>query len=163
GKKTLIVPMLPNLNRELEKWRKVTRFPKGSDLVFAETITGGPLEPRKVTKRFNKALLMAGVGPSEIREYKNNGKVYKRRHPLWEFRDLRDTFGSALMSNPNIAPREVQEAMGHANLSTTSARYGGFVPTTDLAERMSGSFGNCPSDVPQTSLNQAQLDPAETR
>ncbi|HXV04559.1 MAG TPA: site-specific integrase [Solirubrobacterales bacterium] len=140
GKRSRTVPMVPDFKRELENWRKRTRYPAEHHLVFGDPITGRPLEPSKVTKRFNKALLNAGVGPTEIRNYKNSGKVYKRPHPLYEFRDLRDTFGSYLMMHPKISPREVQEWMGHASLTTTSQRYSQFIPSLDAAERMAGAF-----------------------
>ena len=80
----------------------------------------------------------------KVRRTDRKGKTYtyKRAHPLWEFRDLRDTFGTTMMSHPEIAPREVQEWMGHKSLSTTSERYGGYLPSADAAERMGKAFGD---------------------
>lgn len=161
GKKSRVIPMVPALKRELENWRKTTRWPKDSDLVFADPETGKPLNPGKVTKRFNLVLLSAGVGPSEIREYKVGGKTRKRRHPLYEFRDLRDTFGSYLMMNPKISPREVQEWMGHASLTTTSARYSQFIPQIDAAERMAEAFRDRSSDGPQSQESSVDVDTAQ--
>ena len=153
GKRTRIVPMIPGFKVELESWRKVTRYPAGDDLVFADPITGRPLEPSKVTKRFKACLLNAGVGPTEIREIKvkrkdRNGKAYtyKRAHPVWEFRDLRDTFGTTMMMDPQISPREVQEWLGHRSLTTTSERYGGYLPSADAAQRMARAFDEGPEE-----------------
>jgi integrase len=151
GKRGRAVPMIPAFKAELESWRKVTNHPDDDDLVFADPSTARPLEPSKVTKRFKACLLNAGVGPIEIREVKvrrkdRKGKsyTYKRAHPLWEFRDLRDTFGTTLMMDPQISPREVQEWLGHRSLTTTSERYGGFLPSADAAERMARAFEEKP-------------------
>lgn len=148
GKRVRFVPMEPDYKAELEAWRMVSRYHRDDDLVHANPTTGGPLEPSKVTKRFKQALLNAGVGPIEykivkVRRKDRGGKVYeyKRAYPVWEFRDLRDTFGTTMMADPQIAPREVQEWLGHRSLTTTSERYGGYLPSTDAAQRMAKAFG----------------------
>lgn len=46
-----------------------------------------------------------------------------------------------MMADPEIAPREVQEWLGHRSLTTTSERYGGYLPSTDAAQRMAKAFG----------------------
>ncbi|HEX3360456.1 MAG TPA: tyrosine-type recombinase/integrase [Solirubrobacterales bacterium] len=163
GKRVRFVPMVPDYKAELEAWRMVTRYHRDDDLVHANPITGRPLEPSKVTKRFKQALLNAGVGPIEykivkVRRKDRKDKVYeyKRAFPVWEFRDLRDTFGTTMMADPEIAPREVQEWLGHRSLTTTSERYGGYLPSTDAAQRMAKAFGRQSSGKrPKKSLEAA--------
>jgi hypothetical protein len=54
--------------------------------------------------------------------------------------DLRDTFGTYQMMNPENAPREVQEWLGHANLVTTSERYSQYRQLKDAPGRAAASF-----------------------
>lgn len=145
GRRSRVVPMLPDLRWELELLRQVTRFPDDESLLF--TLTGEPLRPETITKRFNRALLRAKVGPVEMKMKKVNGKYVECPHPIYEFRDLRDTFASFQMMNPAVSPRAIQEALGHANLTTTSERYGEFIPQIGLAEEMASSF-DLPVDRP---------------
>lgn len=144
GKESRPVPMTPTEEVVLLTWRGESKFSKDNDLVFADQETGGPLDPGKVSKRFKKACLWAGVGPIEIRRYKkkNRGKTYivERAFPLLKLHDLRDTFGTYQMMNPENAPREVQEWLGHANLTTTSERYSQYRQLKDAPRRAAASF-----------------------
>lgn len=127
-------------------WRAESKFSKDNDLVFADQKTGGPLDPGKVSKRFKEACLRAGVGPIEIRRYKkkhkDRGKTYivEREFAVLKLHDLRDTFATYQMMNPEVAPREVQEWLGHANLATTSERYSQYRQLSDAPERAAASY-----------------------
>jgi integrase len=138
GQRSRVVPMTPQAKEALLSWRKVTRFPAEDDLVF--TLTGEPLRPEYVSKRFKAAVLRAKVGPVEMRSYKIRGKIKTKPFAKFKLHHLRDTFASHAMMNPNIAPIEVQNALGHANLATTSDRYAQFIPQADAAERFGASF-----------------------
>lgn len=139
GKRARTVPMTPDAKRTLLIWRMESRHPDEDDLVFAHPITGEAQRPEHVSKRFKAALLRANVGPVEMRPYKIKGKTVMKPFPKLKLHDLRDTFGTYQMMNPKNSPREVQEWMGHASLTTTQ-RYSKFRPLTDAAERMGSSF-----------------------
>jgi integrase len=47
---------------------------------------------------------------------------------------LRDIYASHNMSNLTIAPIAVQDGLGHKDLSTTSKRYGKYIPQADTAD-----------------------------
>lgn len=127
-------------------WKAESRFSKDEDLVFADQETGGPLVPGKVSKRFKQACLRAGVGPIEVRRYKKKHKgrsmtyIVEREFAVLKLHDLRDTFGTFQMMNPENAPREVQERLGHANLTTTSERYSQYRQFSDAPRRAAASF-----------------------
>jgi integrase len=146
GKESRPVPMTPIERRVLLAWRAESKFSKGDDLVFADQENGGPLDPGKVSKRFKQACLAAGVGPIEVRRYKkkhkDRGKTYivEREFAVLKLHDLRDTFGTYQMMNPENAPREVQEWLGHANLTTTSERYSHYRRLGDAPARVAASF-----------------------
>jgi integrase len=146
GKESRPVPMTPMERIVLLAWRAESKFSNGDDLVFADQETGGPLDPGKVSKRFKQACLRAGVGPIEIRRYKKKhkgrGKTYivEREFAVLKLHDLRDTFGTYQMMNPENAPREVQEWLGHANLTTTSERYSQYRQLGDAPRRAAASF-----------------------
>jgi len=146
GKESRPVPMTPIERIVLLAWRAESKFSKDDDLVFADQETGDPLDPGKVSKRFKQACLRAGVGPIEIRRYKKKhkgrGKTYivEREFAVLKLHDLRDTFGTYQMLNPENAPREVQEWLGHANLATTSERYSQYRQLKDAPRRAAASF-----------------------
>jgi integrase len=146
GKESRPVPMTSMEKMALLAWRAESRFSKDEDLVFADQETGGPLDPGKVSKRFKQACLRAGVGPIEVRRYKKKhkgrGKTYivEREFAVLKLHDLRDTFGTFQMMNPENAPREVQEWLGHANLTTTSERYSQYRQLSDAPRRAAASF-----------------------
>jgi integrase len=139
SKKGRIIPMTGAAKQALLLWRMESRYSDDNDLVFANPLSGDPLRPEFVSKRFKAALLRAKVGPVEMRPYKIRGEIVMKPFPLLKLHDLRDTFGTYQMMNPKNSPREVQEWMGHANLTTTQ-RYTKFRPLTDAAERMGASF-----------------------
>jgi integrase len=59
---------------------------------------------------------------------------------VFKLHDLCDSFGTLQMMNPENAPREVQEWMGHANLATTSERYSHYRQLNDAPRRAGESF-----------------------
>jgi integrase len=146
GKRGRTVPMTAAEKQTLLIWRMETRHPEDDDLVFANPISGEALRPETVSKRFKAALLRAEVGPVEQRPYKIGDKVVMKPFPLLKLHDLRDTFGTYTMMNPKNSPREVQEWMGHASLTTTQ-RYSKFRPLTDAGERIGASFVDGPTPV----------------
>ncbi len=148
GHEARTVPMTPTAKRVILDLLTTSEFTDAEDLVF--TLTGKPLPPDKVSKRFKNALLRAGVGPVEMRFYKTSrGRGKLKPFPLLKLHQLRDTFASHNMANPRIAPIEVQNGLGHKDLSTTSRRYGKYIPQADTAERMEESFVDRPSVDPQ--------------
>lgn len=165
GKRGRIIPITAAEKQTLLLWRMESRYPDDDDLVFANPISGEALRPEFVSKRFKAALLRAKVGPVEMRPYKVKDRITGERRieirpfPLLKLHDLRDTFGTYQMMNPKNSPREVQEWMGHANLTTTQ-RYAKFRPLTDAAERMGASFEDRPTtddprEAPESSRDSA--------
>jgi integrase len=148
GHEARTVPMTPTAKKALIDLLAGSEFTDPEDLVF--TLTGQPLPPEKVSKRFKDALLRAAVGPVEMRYYKTSrGRGKLKPFPLLKLHQLRDTFASHNMANPRIAPIEVQNGLGHKDLSTTSRRYGKYIPQADTAERMEESFADRPPIDPQ--------------
>jgi hypothetical protein len=96
-----------------------------------------------------------------LRPYKVKGKVVMRTFPLLKLHDLRDTFGTYQMMNPKNSPREVQEWMGHASLTTTQ-RYAKFRPLTDAAERMGASFADRPSGADTSQVAESSPESGES-
>jgi integrase len=143
SKRGRIIPMTKVAKHDLLLWRMESRYSDDDDLVFAHPTSGDPLRPELVSKRFKAALLRAKVGPVEMRPYKIKGKIVIKPFPTLKLHDLRDTFGTYTMMNPNNSPREVQEWMGHASLATTQ-RYSQFRPLTDAGERIGASFEDRP-------------------
>jgi len=144
GHEARTVPMTPTAKQVILDLLAGSEFTDPADLVF--TLTGEPLPPDKVSKRFKNALLRAEVGPVEMRFYKTSrGRGKLKPFPLLKLHQLRDTFASHNMANPRIAPIEVQNGLGHKDLSTTSRRYGKYIPQADTAERMEESFADRPS------------------
>ena len=77
------------------------------DLVFAG-LTGGPLEPSKITLEFKRTLAAAGL-------------------PAIRFHDLRHTAATLLLSQ-NLHPKMVSEMLGHSTISITLDTYSHLVP-----------------------------------
>lgn len=67
-------------------------------------------------------------------------EAVEREFAVLKLHDLRDTFGTYQMMNPENAPREVQEWLGHANLTTTSERYSQYRQLADAPKRAAASF-----------------------
>jgi integrase len=117
-------------------------------------LTGKPLRPETVSSRFKRALVKAGVGKIEMREYKVKRKVKGRvvektvKRPFSNLRlhDLRHSFGTTAAMNPSISLKEIQQWMGHKDPSTT-AIYSHFQPKADAAERLGNAFKTGQAEV----------------
>ena len=70
-----------------------------TSFVFPNPLTGEPLDPSALLRRYKAALKAAGL--RDVR-----------------FHDLRHTFGT-LMAAAGVPMRTLQEWMGHANIQTT--------------------------------------------
>jgi integrase len=133
------VPMAPSLAKVLEEWSRVTKFASPDDLVFANPRTGRALDGSNTSKRFKKAVLAAGIGKVEMREYTRRGKSYAEPFALFKFHDLRHTFATQAAMNPKNSLADIQKWMGHSSASTTE-KYRGFQQSADEAQRIEESF-----------------------
>ncbi len=93
------VPLGTRVARELKQLQQRSVHDADDDLVFAHPCTGKVLDHSQLTRRFKSALRAAG-----LRKFR--------------FNDLRHTFGTR-MAGAGAPMRDLQEWMGHRNLSTT--------------------------------------------
>jgi integrase len=100
--------MAGRLARELELWSKRSAFSGDEELVFAHPQRGTPLDGSKLSKRFRKACVDAGVRPVR-------------------FHDLRHTFATRLAA-AGTPIRTIQEFLGHADSKTTQI-YAHYAPS----------------------------------
>ena len=119
--------MAQRVAAELAQHFKRSRFQRDDDLVFPHPVTGRPLDPSRLRKRFKDALELAGVRPVR-------------------FHDLRHTFGTRMAAMPGVSLRTLQEWMGHRDFATTLI-YADYQPGTREAELVEAAFsGNKPSN-----------------
>lgn len=112
------VPMALEVAQALAGW--IPRDAQDDDLVFADPITGGPLDKAALLRRFRRALRAAGL-PAEHR-----------------FHDLRHTFGTQCAAS-GVPMRTLQEWMGHADIKTTM-RYADYAPSAHEAAMVDAAF-----------------------
>ncbi len=105
---------------ELTRLRTRSRFRDDEDLVFANPLTGGALDPASLLRRFKKALKAADV--RAVR-----------------FHDLRHTFGTRMAASPHVAMRQIQEWMGHRDYRTTLI-YADYEPGEDESGMVDRDF-----------------------
>ncbi len=121
------VPMADRLAGELDRLHTAKGEPGEDALVFADPITGGPLDKAANLRRYRKVLKAAALDTT---------------HNL---HGLRHTFGTR-MAAAGVPMRVRQEWMGHRNIATTE-RYADYAPSqheSALIERAwapSGSQG----------------------
>ena len=113
------VPVADRLARELDAWSRASAFVAEDDLVFSHPQTGRPLDPSKVTKRFQAACRAAGV------------RVIK-------FHDLRHTFATRLAASGQPL-RTIQEFLGHADAATTQI-YAHYAPSAHEVQIVNAAF-----------------------
>ena len=88
--------------------------------MFGEPDTGEPLRDRALARRYRRALKAARLDTAH------------------RFHDLRHTFGTA-MAAAGVAPRRLQEWMGHRHLSTTQL-YADYAPNPHEAAMVARAF-----------------------
>jgi integrase len=115
---TRSVPLADRVAGELERHYKQSEFQADDALVF--TISGDPLDPSRVRKRFTAAVKRA--------------KVRAVR-----FHDLRHTFGTR-MAAAGVSMRTLQEWLGHRDFATTLI-YADYQPGSREAELVNEAFG----------------------
>ena len=114
------VPLADEPAGALERLFKSSRFQGDDELVFGEPDTGEPLRDRALARRYRPALKAAGLDTAH------------------RFHDLRHTFGTA-MAAAGVAPRRLQEWMGHRHLSTTQL-YADYAPSPHEAAMVARAF-----------------------
>jgi integrase len=120
------VPMADQAAAALDRLSRRDHFTAPDDLVFGSEI-GRPRDGSALRRRYKKARDVAGLRPLR-----------------WH--DLRHTFGSLLVAG-GVDLVTVQDAMGHAQLTTTS-RYLHARPATESASRFTSAFAiTDPSDA----------------
>jgi integrase len=117
---TRSVPMADEVAGELDRLFQQSRHQADDDLVFAHPVSGGPLPPANVMRRMRAALKAAGLDSSH------------------RFHDLRHTFGTR-MAAAGVAPRTLQEWLGHKDLATTQI-YSDYMPSMREAEMVAEAF-----------------------
>jgi integrase len=103
------VPLVPQLARLLAVHRRQSRFPRGSDWVFATT-RGTPHGHRNVARRgLGRAAALAGL---------NAGGW-----PPLRYHDLRHAFASHLIVDLGLDVAQVSRILGHARITITLDTY----------------------------------------
>lgn len=114
------VPLIDMVAGELDRHFKRSVYQGDDELVFAHPEKGTVLGHRALSERFKKALKAAGVRPVR-------------------FHDLRHTFGTCIAAEGKVAPRTLQEWMGHGDLKTTMI-YLDYVPRKNESEIAGEAF-----------------------
>lgn len=125
------VPLAPELAAELDALSRSSRFTRDSNLVFGDPRDGQPLRRTPTMRRYQRALAAALLDPG------------------FDFHDLRHTFGTRLAA-AGEPMRDIQEYMGHADLSTTQI-YSHFAPRAEAAARIGAAFSRGPVRGPNSS------------
>jgi integrase len=113
------VPLADRPAKELQMLRARSAYATDRDLVFCHPETGNPLDRSKLTRRFKKAIVRAGV--REI-----------------TFHELRHTFGTR-MAAAGVPLRTIQHWMGHADAKTTQV-YAHYQPSDHEADTVDAAF-----------------------
>lgn len=121
GDKDRYVPMTIDLMESLKRWLEVR---PQSDYFFC-TFKGGQINERYVREMCYNTSKNAGV-------YIQDGKHKKLVYP----HALRHSFATEALKSGDFTIRELQELMGHANISTTQIYT--HVALNDIAEKFKG-------------------------
>ena len=119
---TRSVPMADRLAGELDRLYQAMGEPGPDALVFADPMTGGPLDKAATLRRYRKVLKAAALDST---------------HNL---HGLRHTFGTR-MAAAGVAMRTLQEWMGHRDISTTE-RYADYAPSLHESALMESAPGS---------------------
>jgi integrase len=135
---TRSVPMADQVGAELDRLHAAAGNPADGALVFADPLTGGPLDKAAILRRYRKALKAA---------------LLPERH---RFHDLRHTFGTA-MAAAGVPMRTLQEWMGHRDQQTTM-RYADYAPSAQEAAYVAAAFGQAAQGtVRGTNLSESSM------
>jgi integrase len=121
------VPLADAVAGELDRLFKASGRQGEDDLVFADPITGGPLDKAAILRRYRKALKVATLDEAH------------------RFHDLRHTFGTR-MAAAGVPMRTLQEWMGHRDIETTQ-RYADYAPSPHEADLVNRAFAYEPTPV----------------
>jgi integrase len=117
--KTRSVPMAPAVAEALAKLNQRPADTGDGDLVFPG-LAGVYLDASALYRRYKTALKQAGL--RNLR-----------------FHDLRHTFGTQVIGNPNVSILQLKEWMGHADIDTTM-KYLHYAPRAGDAELVAEAF-----------------------
>lgn len=120
GAKDRYVPMNPDIIKSCKKWLEF----RGESDYFFSTYKGGKLDIRYIREMTYTISEKAGV-------YIQNGREKKKVYP----HALRHSFATSLLKSGNFDIREIQELMGHENISTTQVYT--HVTLDDMADKFS--------------------------
>ena len=118
---TRSVPMADAVAGELERLFQASTRQDDNDLVFADPLTGGPLDKAAIVRRYRRALKAARLDETH------------------RFHDLRHTFGTR-MAAAGVPMRTLQEWLGHRDHKTTE-RYADYAPSAREAGMIARAFG----------------------
>jgi integrase len=131
------VPMADQAAAALDRLSRREHFTSPDDLVFGSAI-GRPLDGSALRRRYKKARDVAGLRPLR-----------------WH--DLRHTFGSLLVAG-GVDLVTVKDAMGHAQLTTTS-RYLHARPATETAAKFTSAFATTSASQPDKEPDERRVEP----
>jgi integrase len=132
---TRSVPMADEVGGELDRLFQRSRFQDQGDLVFGHPMTGEPLIGPTVTRRYRQALNAAKLDAAH------------------RFHDLRHTFGTHMAARPDASLRDLQEWMGHKDLSTTQI-YADYAPRENEVEIANAAFSRSRGSVRGSNLSE---------
>ena len=113
--------MADRLAGELDRLHRALGEPGHDELVFADPLTGEPLDKARNLRRLRKALKAAAVDTGH------------------DLHALRHTFGTR-MAAAGVPMRTLQEWMGHRDIRTTQ-RYADYAPSPHEHALLEGAFG----------------------
>lgn len=128
------VPMAPAVAEALARLNRRESRTGDDDLAFPG-VAGSFLDASALYRRYKAALKRAGLRPLR-------------------FHDLRHTFGTQVIGNPQVSILQLKEWMGHADIDTTM-KYLHYAPRAGDAELVAQAFG-IPTSTYRPSSSDAQ-------